>query len=448
MATAITRAPHKGAMSMTATVTPIKTAAETALVQQFEAAKAALPGPVAARDAAFAHAAAKGLPHRRVEAWKYTDLRALMREAAPLAAKPTDVEANYAIAKPFAVEGCEIAFVDGHHVATDKLPNGVTVTTLAAALAESHADLAHIGALGITKGDAALALNAAFMSDGAIIRVAKGVAVAEPLVLRFVTTSMTSSATALRSLMVVEEGASVTIVESHEFAHAAGHQPNTALEMVVGARAEVTHMRLTNLPETGIALSTLTADVGDEASLNSLNVAIQGGVQRHQMLVRFSGKDAKCQVNGLAALKGSQHADHTLLVEHANTGGVSRELFRTVLDDKAVGVFQGKIIVLQAAQQTDGRMASNCVMLHDGPVMNNKPELEIFADDVACAHGATCGQLDANLLFYLMARGISRREAENLMVESFLSETADAIAHEGLREIVTDKVAAWLTARV
>jgi Fe-S cluster assembly protein SufD len=428
---------------MTATVTPIKTAAETALVQHFEASKAALPGPVAARDAAFAHAAAKGLPHRRVEAWKYTDLRALMREAAPLAAKPTDAVAKAALAKPFAVQGCEISFVDGHHVATGKPPNGVTVTTLAAALANGHADLAHIGALGITKGDAALAL-----SDGAIIRVAKGVAVAEPLVLRFVTTSIQASATALRSLVVVEEGASVTVVESHEFAHATGHQPNTVLEMIIGARAEVTHLRLTDLPATGIALSTLTADIGDEASFNSLNVAIQGGVQRHQMLVRFSGKDAKCQVNGLAALKGSQHADHTLLVEHANTGGVSRELFRTVLDDKAVGVFQGKIIVLQAAQQTDGRMASNCVMLHDGPVMNNKPELEIFADDVACAHGATCGQLDANLLFYLMARGIGRREAENLMVESFLGETADAIAHEGLRALVTDRVAAWLAARV
>ncbi len=128
--------------------------------------------------------------------------------------------------------------------------------------------------------------------------------------------------------------------------------------------------------------------------------------------------------------------------------GSVRELFRTVLDGQATGVFQGKINVQQQAQQTDGRMASNCVMLHDGPVMNNKPELEIFADDVACAHGATCGALDDDLLFYLMARGISRREAENLMVESFLGEAVDMLENDALQGPVTAAIEAWLKARL
>ncbi|MGL5361506.1 MAG: Fe-S cluster assembly protein SufD [Bosea sp. (in: a-proteobacteria)] len=432
---------------MTANANSVKTAAEQALALAFDTHKASLPGQAELREQAFAQIAEDGLPHRRVEAWKYTDWRALMREAAPLAAKPSEAVAKAALKSAFPVKGCEISFVDGHHQATSKLPKGVTCTSLASALASGHADLAHLGALAITKGDVGLALNAAFMSDGAVLRVAAGVAVEEPIILRFVTTGEKAAATALRSLVVVEEGASVTLVESHEFVHDAGHQPNTALEIIVADKAEVAHLRLTGLGEKGLGLSTMTADLGHEASLNALNVAITGGAQRHQMFVRFSGKDARAQINGLTVLRDRQHADHTLVVDHAGTGGTSRELFRTVLDDQSTGVFQGKIIVRQEAQQTDGRMASNCVMLHDGPVMNNKPELEIFADDVACAHGATCGALDDDLLFYLMARGIGRREAENLMVESFLGETADAIAHEGLRDIVLAQVAHWLDVR-
>jgi Fe-S cluster assembly protein SufD len=433
---------------MPASISPIRTAAEQALVRAFESARAHLPGDIAARTAAFAPIAERGLPHRRVESWKYTDWRALLREAAPLASRPSDVAvaAAKAFASPF--NGIEILFVDGHHVATAALPPGVKVTSLAAALEAGDARLAQLGQLSIAKGDPALALNAAFMSDGAVISIEAGVMLRQPLIIRSVTTGTAAQATALRSLVMLGDGATATVIESHAYLADAAHQPNTALEAKLGDGAKLTHLRFGALPAAGLGLSTLTADLGATARLVSLNTAISGAAQRHQMFIRFSGADATAQIHGITALAGMQHADHTLVVDHAATGGISRELFRTVLDGQSTGVFQGKINVQQVAQQTDGRMASNCVMLADGPVMNNKPELEIFADDVACAHGATCGALDDDLLFYLMARGIARREAENLMVESFLGEAIDMLENEALQAPVAAAVEAWLMARL
>jgi Fe-S cluster assembly protein SufD len=146
-------------------------------------------------------------------------------------------------------------------------------------------------------------------------------------------------------------------------------------------------------------------------------------------------------------INGREHADTTLVVEHAAPHCESRELFKTVIDGEATGVFQGKIIVQQKAQKTDGRMMSAALLLSEGGAMNNKPELEIFADDVQCGHGATCGQLDEDLLFYLMARGLPKAEAESLLVQAFLGEAIETVEHEGVREALIGTVEAWLRAR-
>lgn len=437
---------------MNAKVTPIRSAAETALIERFSAAKAELPGFPLQREAAFARFAATGLPTRRVEAWKYTDLRGAMREAAPLAARPNEAETIVALKGPSPLAGrgaVTLSFVNGHHVATESAaPAGVTVTPLLVALSQGDPLLSRIGALELARGDVALALNTAFMTDGAIIHVAAGAEIAGPIALRFVTSGAGPVFTAARVLMVVEEGAKVTLIESHEGQGAMAHQPNTAVEIIAADRATVQHVRLGVNGEKTIALSTLTADLGAEASLTSVNVALSGAVTRHQVFARFSGGDARAQINGATLLQGEQHADSTLVVEHAaEPGGESRELFRTIIDDEAAGVFQGKIIVQPHAQKTDGRMASNAVLLSEGAAMYNKPELEIFADDVACAHGATCGALDDELLFYLMSRGISKPEAEALMVESFVGEAIDFIEDEAVREVLHGLVQDWLAAR-
>jgi Fe-S cluster assembly protein SufD len=437
---------------MSANITPMRSAAESALIERFASLKTCLPGIPAAREQAHAAFAAVGLPTRRNEAWKYTDLRAAMREAAPLAGRPNAADIVVALKghSPLAGQGAvTLSFVNGYHVATDgALPEGVSITPLAEALTGGHPLLARIGALKLAHGDLAMSLNTAFMTDGALIHVAKDVDVAGPIALRFVTSGASAVATAARVLMVVEAGAKVTLVESHEGQGVLAHQPNTVVEIVVGDASVVQHIRLGLNSAGAVALSTLTADLGANASLTSVNVALTGAVTRHQVFARFSGGDARAQINGAALLSGAQHADSTLVVEHAaEPGGESRELFRTIIDDEAAGVFQGKIIVQPHAQKTDGRMASNAVLLSEGAAMYNKPELEIFADDVACAHGATCGALDDELLFYLMSRGISKAEAEALMIESFVGASIDFIDHEPIRDLLHGLVRDWLKAR-
>ena len=162
---------------------------------------------------------------------------------------------------------------------------------------------------------------------------------------------------------------------------------------------------------------------------------------------RFAGSGAHMGVRGASLLSGRRHADVTLFLDHAVPGCESRELFKTVLADAARGVFQGKITVRPDAQKTDGRMMSQALLLSDDAEMDNKPELEIFADDVQCAHGATCGELDEEQLFYLMARGLPRADAEALMVEAFLVEALDLIADDGLREALSALAGEWLRGR-
>jgi Fe-S cluster assembly protein SufD len=433
-------------------ITPIRTSAEQAISKAFEALKASLPGLTAEREQAIAAFNEAGLPHRRVEAWKYTDLRAVLREAAEPAARPNEAEAKVALKakSPFAkLGGLTLSFVNGYLVETKgETPAGVSVTPLADALATGHELVGRLGQLALAKGDPALSLNAAFMTDGAIITIAAGASVNGPITLRFVQSGARPAASAARVLLMVGEGAAVTLIESHEGQGALAHQINTAVEIVAGHRADVRHVRLGAHADGAVALSTLTADLGDETKLTSLNVALKGAVVRHQAFARMSGREASLRINGATLLKGRQHADATLVVEHAvEPGGESRELFRQIIDDEATGVFQGKIIVQPEAQKTDGRMSSNSVLLGEGATMNNKPELEIFADDVACAHGATCGALDDDLLFYLMSRGISRADAEALMVESFVGEAIDYIEDAEVTAVLHRLVQDWLTAR-
>jgi Fe-S cluster assembly protein SufD len=295
--------------------------------------------------------------------------------------------------------------------------------------------------------NAAYALNTAFMNEGTVIRVSAGTTLERPIHLRFVNQGTAPFSTAVRVLLVVEAGGAVTLLETHEGPNRLGYQPNTAIEIVAQDRAAVRHVRLNADGHEALALSTLAAKLGAHVSFDAVNVAVGAGAARHQVFLTFAGEHANARVNGATMLKGKQHGDTTLLVDHAVPHCDSKELFKTVIDDSATGVFQGKIIVRPHAQKTDGRMMSAALLLSDGGTMNNKPELEIFADDVQCAHGATCGALDENLLFYLMARGLPRNEAESLMVQAFLGEAIEPIEHEGVREALVAVVEGWLAAR-
>jgi Fe-S cluster assembly protein SufD len=435
-----------------ADVTLMKTPAETALAQAFESAKTALPGSVESRAQAFEQFNLRGLPHRRVEEFKYTDLRALLREIAPFAGVPTADEAKAALqdSKALAnVAALQVPFVNGHFVreAVDfhNLPEGIEIVPLREALADGHEWLAHLSPVPWANDNPVYQLNTSFMADGVMIRVAGSVET--PVHLRFVTAAASAVATATRVLVVVEEGSSFTLIESHESTDGANHQPNDVVEMLVGDQTNVQHVRLNAEGDKALALSTLALKIGSEANFNSVNVVTGAATSRHQVYAILNGENTNLRVNGATMLKGAQHGDSTLVVEHNALHCESRELFKTVVDDEATGVFQGKIIVPHHAQKTDGRMMSAALLLGENAAMNNKPELEIFADDVQCAHGATCGQLDEDLLFYLMARGLPKKEAESLLVQAFLGEAIEFVENESAREALVGTVESWLKAR-
>jgi len=441
---------------MNAEVRQIKTDAERALAESYAAAKARLPGagPVGAlREQAFKSFETEGLPHRRVEEWKYTDLRAVMREARPLAGAPDAAaiaRAKSAGALVGDIEARRIVFVDGSFVPElsdlKDLSSGLTIRSMAQALTASDPLVAqHLGKLAASLGDGVVALNTALMRDGALIHVAKGATVERPIHLVFAATGETPASVFTRSLVVIEDGARVMLVESHDAA--AAHQVNTALELMVGDNAHVDHIKLTGGVDGLVHVSSLMAAIGARARFNAFTFNTGAGVTRNQLFVRFDGEGTLANIRGASLLKGKQHVDTTLVADHKAPGCQSREVFKAVLDHESHNVFQGKIIVEPGAQQTDAKMMTRALLLSEDAEADNKPELEIFADDVQCGHGATAGALDQNLKFYLMARGIPEAEAESLLVQAFIGEAVEGIEHAGLRDALMAAVVAWLKAR-
>jgi Fe-S cluster assembly protein SufD len=422
---------------MSAPVIQMRTAAESALIERFAAEKTSLPGAATERAEAFARFEAAGLPGRRVESYHYTDLRNLMRTLAPVAGESAAIGAL-----DFEGLGDRLVLVNGRLV-DGKAPAGVEVEALPAALMAGRTRLN--AAMG-EAADTIVDLNAALCRDGLFIRVT-GAAEGAALHLAFNEVIDAAASVMPRIIVAVEAGVSFTLVESHIGPAGIAYQKNTVVELVVGDGAKVEHIRVNEAGDKALMLSTLAATLGAEAELKSLNFTLGGEVSRHQSFITYVGENAKLSLNGATMLKGRQHCDNTLVVDHAVPLGTSRELFRTVVDGSAQGVFQGKIIVRPHAQKTDGQMASNALLLSDDAGMSNKPELEIFADDVVCAHGATCGALDDNQLFYLMARGLPRAEAEALLVEAFIDEVLDHVGHDGLRAALTARVSAWMQTR-
>jgi Fe-S cluster assembly protein SufD len=442
---------------MTAHITPLRTAVETQFIDDFRAMKDALPGNAAVamrREQAFADFTRAGLPTRRNEAWHYTDLRAMMRDVVPWARRPDAASVKGTMARLAAVlaaDAVRLVLIDGFFIPEasdlDALPPGVRVSSLAAVLAGARADFVQrLGVLEIAAADAAFALNTAFMRDGIAVEIAAGTSVARSLCIISLHTGVRAASTS-RSVVSVGENASVSVVELHEGGSGEPGRSNDALEFFIADGARVEHAAMQRLAAGALSIVTLTADLGTHATLNSFALTTGAAVSRRQWFVRCSGAHATAHLSGVSLLGGRQHADTTLVVDHAAPAGESREKFKYIIDDDATGVFQGKVIVRRGAQKTDGGMKSNALLLSDGAAMNNKPELEIFADDVICGHGATCGTLDEDHLFYLMARGLPRQEAEALLLEAFANDAIESVGDAGLREALLRSVQDWLSAR-
>ena len=434
-----------------------KTGSGHAVENIFTAARDRLPGTGKVADVrrqAFDSFERVGLPHRRLEDWKYTDLRVLMREVLPLSAA-SDASAlkrgEAALAEFKDVDACRLVLIDGMLAPSlsnlGALEAGVRVQTLREVLEDSanaaRADLLENGAV----SNPMIALNAAMATDGAVITIADGTVLAKPLHIVHVATR-SSAAAYTRSFLKLGKAAQATLLESFTAAgDAKSYQVNDAVTISLGDQAHLQHVRLMADSADATNITTAIFTVGAKARLTTFNMTSGGGLSRYQGYLTFAGEGSEVSVNGVNLLNGRQHADTTLFLDHAVANCASREIFRAVVDDRAHSVFQGRIIVQPGAQKTDAKMMTRALLLSDEAEADNKPELEIFADDVTCGHGATTGALDQSLLFYLRARGLSEKEAQALLIQAFVGEAIESIASDALRELAILTAQRWLAAR-
>jgi Fe-S cluster assembly protein SufD len=428
-----------------------------ALSDSFAIARDRLPGTgrvAEARSAAFEAYDRVGLPHRRLEDWKYTDLRALMREVLPLAPAPDAAAVTRAAAavKLQAIKGARrLVLVDGVFVPKlselDGLEKGVAVGTLRGVLESGEAAL-QAQLFTLDSANPMVALNSAMMTDGVVIQIANGVVLKQALQIIHVATGTTPTAMFTRSLLRLGKDTGVTLVESYVAADGAKtYQAHDSLVVAIGDNSRLDHVRLVEDSREAFNISSAVITLGAHAHFNTFGMTSGAAVSRYQATIAFAGEGSRVETNGVNLLNGRQHADTTLLMDHAVPHCASREVFRAVADDRGHSVFQGRIIVRPDAQKTDAKMMTRALLLSDEAEADNKPELEIFADDVTCGHGATTGALDESLLFYLRARGLSEKEAQALLIQAFVGEAIESIVNDDLRELAIAAARRWLEAR-
>jgi Fe-S cluster assembly protein SufD len=434
-----------------------KTDTMRALDDIFAIARDRLPGvgPVAdARQRAFEAYERVGLPHRRIEDWKYTDLRVLMRELLPLAAAPDAAALKRAgsALKLHAIAGVRrMVLVDGVFAPklsqmTD-LERGLGIRTLRDVLEAGDTAL-HEQLFAPENSNSMVALNSAMMTDGLVIDVADGAALGQPLHIVHIASGAAPAAMFTRSLIRVGKAATATLVESYIGAEAAkAYQVHDSLIAAIGDGARLDHVRLVEDSREAVNVSSAVVTLGARAHFNTFGMNTGSLVSRYQAVIAVAGEGSRVETNGVNLLNGRQHADTTLFLDHAAPNCASREIFRAVVDDRGHSVFQGRIIVRPGAQKTDAKMMTRALLLSDEAEADNKPELEIFADDVTCGHGATTGALDESLLFYLRARGLSEKEAQALLIQAFVGEAIEQIANDALRELAILAAQRWLAAR-
>ncbi|MEG6509333.1 Fe-S cluster assembly protein SufD [Methyloligella sp. 2.7D] len=454
-------------------VKQLRSKAEQDLLDVFSAVNEALPGAenktvAKIRSDALADYASVGLPHRRVEAWKYTDLRSQMPEAFPLVQASgraiSDAEIETALSPRIAgIDAYRLVVAEGEF-----RPELSDVTALKEKGAELHSlaeTLEHLPeelkpllaesgyqrsgfevAPTATKQipDPIIALNKALMTGGVILRLKQGAALDKPVHLINLDGEGEPSASVTRAIVVLEKGTSLDLIESYASLGGRGLQRNAMTQIVLGESAAIEHSKLQLEDAEAMHLANLIVTMGAEARYNGFQYSLGARLSRNDVRVLFEGEGGTMSFNGAALLKDSQHCDTTMVVEHMVPHCTSRELYKAVLDGDSRGVFQAKVIVAPDAQKTDGKQMGQALLLSQGAEFDTKPELEIFADDVVCGHGATSGQIDEDLLFYLEARGIPEPTARALLIQAFVGEALEQIEDEPVREALTAATADWL----
>jgi Fe-S cluster assembly protein SufD len=338
------------------------------------------------------------------------------------------------------LHGSRLVFVNGHFAPELSrilpLPPGVKVTSLASALAADPARVErHLFRHARSDANAFAALNTAFFQDGAFIYVPAGQAVAEPVQLLFVSTSQENGASAHpRNLIITESGSRLTVIEHYVSTAEAPCVTNAVTELVAGDEAVVEHMKFQDESRHAFHLATLAAHFGRASNVIAHSIALGAKLSRTNIYATLAGEGLECILNGLYLTRGDQLADHYMIVEHAQPHCASHEYFNGILADRSKGVFHGRILVRPGAQKTDAKQTNKNLLLSDDATAATKPQLEIYADDVKCTHGATVGQLDEPAIFYLRSRGIGLEAARRMLIHAFAGEIVERVRQEALRE--------------
>ena len=367
------------------------------------------------------------LPNRRMEDWRWTDLRQLVDKPYPprqiVEAWPKDIE-RLLKSSPFAkVAGARVVFVNGHYAAShSQLKNEDVVST-------------------VTLDEPVLSMNATFATDGARLKLSG--TTDTPIELLFITTDAAPRTVATRNVIEIAKDASATFIETHVGEGAYLSNSVTEIRVADGARLDRIKVELES--SDAVHLSHIHVTLGRNAVFNDFTLTSGAKTNRQNGTVEFKGQGTEAKISGAFMLGGKQHADTRLMIDHQVPRCTSRELFKCVMDDHARGIFQGKVVVQRDAQKTDGKQSSHALLLSETAEFDAKPELEIFADDVVCGHGATSGDLNHDHLFYLMSRGIPQSEAKSLLIAAFVGEAIDLIAHEGIKEALVKFSNKWLS---
>lgn len=438
----------------------LKTKAEQGYAAQFDALEPSetQPGWVASlREEAMSSFNVIGLPHRRVEEWKYTDLRARISEVYGPASAAGALEGDRlaALLGPLAdVDAARLVLVNGilDEAQSDlaKLSGQCEVLALPGALSEAPDWVKDA----LTKvnppepADATVALNQAFLGFGLALRIKRDIAGApgQPIMIIHVTGEESDrpvSATT-RTLLHIDDAVEATVVEVHTPLATAPSQVNAVTETIIGDGAKLQHIKVQAEASETTHLSSWMTRLGAEATYRAFQFSTGAALARNQLFVRFAGEGASSHLNGTVMLQGRQHNDTTMVVDHAVPGCESREFYKLVLDDETRGIIQCKVNVHRDAQQSDGHQMAQAMLLSDTAEFDSKPELEIFADDVVCGHGSTSGQVDEDYMFYLRSRGIPADQARALLITAFVGEAIEKIEDDGLRDALLAVAEAWL----
>ena len=399
------------------------------------------------RQEGFARFSETGFPTTRNEDWRFTNPNAIAQTPFHLV-RNGRARLSQSDLHAFRIPGvdCQLVFVDGRFAAglssIGKLPDGVTVSSLAAELASDPGAIEkHLGHYLNLRRDAFGALNTAFLEDGAYVHVAKGVVLESPVAILFVSTEHDSPAVNHpRNLIVAEENSQLTIVEDYVSLGEGQALCNTVTELVAGDHSVVSHYRIEREHTGAFNVSTLRIEQGRAADVSSHSVLLGGALVRNNIHPVLAGEGGECLINGLFIGNGHQHLDNYMLVEHASPHCGSRQFYNGILDGRAHGVFHGRIIVHKDAQKTDAKQTNRNLLLSDTAQIDTKPQLEIYADDVKCTHGATIGQIEENALFYLRSRGLSEADARKLLLMAFAEECVErmhsSVAREYMQRLV------------